>query len=192
MAISFPKRLLSIICIILCIVLIPILLLNCIIIVKSFSNTTDVPSVFGYYPLVVLSDSMLGEFKNGDLIICKTIEADNVKIGDIISFYDPDLLERKIVTHRVIDIKHIDGETVFLTKGDINNGEDQSLVPSKNLAGQYLFCIKDLGKLVIFLQSTKGLLHCVFLPTLILLTIEYLKYMPRKEKKGDKYELQNS
>ena len=50
-------KLLTIIGSVLCVILIPILLINLTLIVKSYTSE-DVPSVGGYLPLIVLTDSM--------------------------------------------------------------------------------------------------------------------------------------
>ena len=60
---------LTIVGIIMCVILIPILIVNCTLIVKSFINKEDVPDFGGYLPLIVLTDSMYPEIKGGDLIV---------------------------------------------------------------------------------------------------------------------------
>lgn len=39
--------------------------------------------------MIILTDSMAPEFESGDLIVCKTADAEDIKVGDIICFYDP-------------------------------------------------------------------------------------------------------
>ena len=51
-------RVLTIVGTVLCIILIPILLINITLIAKSFINKDEVPSVGGMLPLIVLTDSM--------------------------------------------------------------------------------------------------------------------------------------
>ena len=70
---------------ILCIILLPVLVINVTLIVKSYVNTDEVPTLGGYCPMIVLTDSMFPEIEKGDLIICRTIDADKVKVGDVIS-----------------------------------------------------------------------------------------------------------
>ena len=61
----------------------------------------------------------------------------DVKVGDVISFFDPAGNGTSIVTHRVIEIVEEDGEILFRTRGDNNNTEDKELVPAENLVGIY-------------------------------------------------------
>ena len=98
------QKLLTIIGAVLCVILIPILIINLTLIVKSYVNTDEVPKIGGVCPLIVLTDSMLPEISSGDLIICKDIDAKDVKVGDVISFFDPAGNGSSVVTHRVIEI----------------------------------------------------------------------------------------
>jgi signal peptidase len=72
-----------------CLFLLPVLIVNITLIIKSYISSDEVPSVGGYLPLIVLSDSMNPEIESGDLIICRTVEANEVQVGDVIAFIDP-------------------------------------------------------------------------------------------------------
>ena len=88
----------------LCVILIPILVINLTLIIKSYTNTEEVPTLGGYCPLIVLTGSMEPEISSGDMIICHTIEPSEVKTGDVISFFDPEGNGLSVVTHRVVEI----------------------------------------------------------------------------------------
>ena len=127
---SATQKVLTIIGTVLCIILIPILLINLTLIAKSYIHADEVPSVGGKFPMIVLTDSMYPVIESGDLIICNTANAEEIAEGDIISFYDPMGNGTSVVTHRVLEIVKEDGEISFRTKGDNNNAEDQMLVPA--------------------------------------------------------------
>ena len=99
-------RILTVIGTILCIILVPILIINCILIVKSFTSE-EVPNVAGTLPLIVLTDSMYPVIKSGDLIICHTAEPEEIQVGDVIAFFDPAGNGTTIVTHRVLEVAEI-------------------------------------------------------------------------------------
>jgi signal peptidase len=160
---------------VLCIILIPILLINLTLIAKSYINKDKVPSISGIFPLIVLTDSMDPEIESGDLIICHTIKAEDVKVEDVISFFDPAGNGTSIVTHRVIEIVEEDGEIKFRTKGDFNNTEDKDLVPAENLVGIYQSRIAGAGKIAMFMQSTAGLIICVVLPIVLLVGYDIIR-----------------
>ena len=172
---SVAHKVLTVIGTILCIILIPILAVNLTLIVKSYTNTEEVPDIGGYLPMIVLTDSMYPEIESGDLIICHTIKAEDVKVEDVISFFDPAGNGTSVVTHRVIEIVEEDGEIKFRTKGDFNNTEDKELVPAENLVGIYQSRIAGAGKIAMFMQSTAGLIICVVLPIVLLVGYDIIR-----------------
>lgn len=164
-------KLLTIIGTILCIVLIPILIINCILIVKSFTSE-EVPDVAGTLPLIVLTDSMYPVIQSGDLIICHTEEPENIQVGDVIAFFDPAGNGTTIVTHRVIEVT----ENGWRTKGDNNNAEDRLAVPADKLVAVYEGTrLPGLGDVALFMQSTTGLIVCVVCPILLLVGYDMIR-----------------
>lgn len=183
---SVTHRVLTIVGTVLCIILIPILLINITLIAKSYINKDEVPSIGGAFPLIVLTDSMYPEIESGDLIICNTTEAEDVKVNDVISFFDPAGNGTSIVTHRVIEIVEEDGEILFRTRGDNNNTEDKELVPAENLVGVYKMRIAGAGHIAMFMQSTVGLIVCVVLPIILLVGYDLVRRrIYEKSKKED-------
>lgn len=172
---STMHKILTIIGIILCVILIPILIINITLIAKSYINKDEVPSIGGTFPLIVLTDSMYPEIESGDLIICNTAEADEIKVNDIISFFDPASNGTSIVTHRVIEVVEEDGDVFFRTQGDNNNTEDKELVPAENLVGVYKTRIAGAGHIAMFMQSTAGLIICVVLPIILLVGYDIIR-----------------
>ena len=183
---SVTHRVLTIVGTVLCIILIPILLINITLIAKSYINKDEVPSIGGTFPLIVLTDSMYPEIKSGDLIICNTAEAEDIKVNDIISFFDPAGNGSTIVTHRVIEIVEEDGKILFRTRGDNNNTEDKKLAPAENLVGVYKMRIAGAGHIAMFMQSTAGLIVCVVLPIILLVGYDFVRRrIYEKSKKED-------
>ena len=183
---STAHKILTIVGTVLCIILIPILLINLTLIAKSYINKDEVPSIGGTLPLIVLTDSMYPEIESGDLIICRTAEADEIEVNDIISFFDPAGNGTSIVTHRVIEIVEEDGEILFRTRGDYNNTEDKELVPAENLVGIYKMRIAGAGHIAMFMQSTAGLIVCVVLPIILLVGYDFIRrHIYEKSKKED-------
>lgn len=172
---SMSHKILTVIGIVLCIILVPILIINITLIIKSTANKDEVPSVGGYLPMIVLTDSMLDEIKSGDLIICHTIDAESVREKDIIAFFDPAGNGSSVVTHRVIEIVNKDGKLFFRTKGDNNNVEDKALVPAENLVGIYKTRIAGAGNVAMFMQTTTGLIVCVVLPIILLVGYDIIR-----------------
>ena len=174
--VSIGHRILTVIGTILCIILIPILILNCTLILKSYTNKDQVPSVGGVFPMIILTDSMAPEFSSGDLILCHTLDADEVKEGDVICFYDPEGNGTTTITHRVLKVTTDEnGDLAWETKGDANNAEDSTLVPAKNLVGIYQRHFAGVGNIAMFIQTTQGLIICVICPIILLIAYDVIR-----------------
>lgn len=184
---SLGHKILTGIGIILCVILIPILVINCTLIIKSYTNKDRVPSISGIFPMIILTDSMYPEFESGDLIICNTAEPEEIKAGDVICFYDPEGNGTATVTHRVQEVVTDDeGNLAWITKGDANNTEDLPTVPAKNLIGVYKTRLKGLGNVAMFMQTTQGLIICVICPIILLVAYDVIRRRAyEKSKKKD-------
>lgn len=175
----------TIIGIVACVLLLPILIFNIILLVQSFVNEDEVPSVGGYSPMVVMTDSMSPEILSGDLIIVKVVDPSEINENDIISFFDPaSKTGTAVVTHRVISIEYIDGEIFFETKGDFNNDADEDLVPADNLVGLYQSRISGLGNVVLFMQTIPGLIIGIGVPLVLLIGYDMLRRKGMEEEQA--------
>lgn len=177
---------LTVIGIVLCVILVPILIVNCTLLIKSFINKDEVPDFGGILPLIVLTDSMYPDIKGGDIIVCKTIDADTVEVGDVISFYDPSGNGTSVVTHMVVDIINDEGKISFKTKGINNNVEDRLPVSADKVIAEYTgIRIPGAGHVAIFMQSTAGLIVCVVLPIILFVGYDVIRRRKYDKKKGD-------
>lgn len=172
---GFLDRILTMTGIVLCVILLPVLVINITLIIKSYTNSSEVPDVGGYLPMIVLTDSMYPEIESGDLIICHTLEPEEVQVGDIITFFDPAGNGTSIVTHRVLEIEDLGGSLAFRTKGDANNVADAQSVPEGNLVGIYRTRIPNAGNVAMFMQTTPGLVVCVICPILLLVLYDFIR-----------------
>lgn len=172
---SLTHKILTVIGMILCIILIPLLIINITLIVKSYTNKTAVPDVGGYFPLIVLTDSMYPEIKSGDLIICRAVEPEDIAEGDVISFFDPAGNGTAIVTHRVVEVMEEGGALTFRTRGDNNNTDDKELVDAQAVVGVYRNRIGGAGRVALFMQTTTGLIVCVVMPIILLIGYDLIR-----------------
>jgi len=156
----FFRKLSSIIGIIVCVLIAPILIMNLTIVIKSYINPNKVPDFFGIKPFVVISKSMEPTICGGDLIITKSVEPSQLKEGDIASFKEGD----SVITHRIVKLAENNGESVFITRGDANNAEDLNPVTYSHVEGIYLFKISKLGHLAMYMQTPVGMLIFVGIP----------------------------
>lgn len=170
---------------ILCIILIPILIINVTLIVKSYTNKEAVPDVGGWFPLIVLTESMEPEIKAGDIIVCRTTDPEEIEVGDVISFFDPAGNGTSIVTHRVIEVLDEGGAPQFRTRGDNNNTDDKLPVDADDLVGVYRSRIPGAGHVAMFMQTTTGLIVCVVLPILLLVGYDIVRRRIYEKNKQD-------
>lgn len=167
--------------VIICLVLIPILIINLTLIVKSFVYPDKVPDFFGYKPFIVLSGSMEPEFFAGDLVIVREEPAESLAEGDIISFRQGGA----VITHRIQKINLQDGQRIYTTKGDNNNVEDNFTVTDNMIEGVYIYKISGLGNGAIFMQTPLGMILFIALPLILFILYDFLRrrYYERRKKK---------
>lgn len=183
---SRTQKILTIIGIVMCIVLIPILIINSTLLIKSFVNKNEVPNFAGAVPLIVLSDSMYPDIKSGDLIICQTVNPEEIKEDDVISFYDPAGNGVTVVTHKVVEVLRDNGTLSFRTAGINNNTNDKLPVPASSVIAIYNGVrFAGLGNIAIFMQSTAGLIVCVIAPILLFVGYDVIRRKLYERKKGD-------
>ena len=166
---TVSHKVLTAIGVVLCIILIPILIINVTLIVKSYTNTEEVPTLGGYAPLIVLTGSMEPDIMTGDLIIVKQIDGKDVKEKDVIAFFDPDGNGTSILTHRVEEIYEENGTLFFRTKGIANDTADRLPVSEDKLVGIYVTRIGGAGNVAMFMQTTAGLIICVVVPLVLII-----------------------
>ena len=170
------QKTLTIIGIVLCVILVPILIVNCTLIIKSFINKDEVPDFAGVVPLIVLSDSMYPEIKKGDLIIAKATDINDIAVGDVISFYAAEDDYTTIWTHQVIEVIEENGEVKFRTQGINNPTPDGKLREADRIVGKWNnFRIAGAGNLAMAMQRPGGLIVCVVVPILLFVGYDIIR-----------------
>jgi len=178
----------KIVSIIIYIILIPIIVFNLVLIIKSFVNPNKTPDFFGYKSFVIVSGSMEETIKKGDAIFVKEVPQKDIKNNDIISFEQ----EGEIITHRIIEITEENGITKYATKGDNNNTKDKEKVTYEQIEGKYIFKINQFG---IITETLKNKITLIILLIIIILIYWYKSNINKKkqmrQEKRQKYELEN-
>jgi len=151
------------------------------IIVKSWIYPKEVPGIFGYKPMIVMSGSMEPTIKTGDLIIVKETDVKSLKKDDIIAFRVKD---DTLVSHRIVDVSKDKGQYYFETKGDNNNTKDEGLVKDKNVEGKYKLRIAKLGSFLMFIATPLGFV-VLLLAAIILFLIIFLVIRSKGDKKEE-------
>jgi len=185
------KKIKTFIGLLICLLLLPILVLNITIIIQSALYPEQVPTIFGVAPMAIVTDSMNtgnGSIAAGDIIFAVKTDIRQLDIGDIILFK----YGKALVLHRIVDINESENGRSFVTKGDANNAQDSEIVYAENVIGKYSERIPKLGHFVLFLKTTLGIVLFVILPIFIILGYELFKKNKAYRKQKLKFdELQN-
>ena len=173
------QKIITVFSILLCVVFIPLLLVNVTLIAKSYIHPDQVPDFMGYKPFIVLSGSMEPGIMTGDMVFVKNTDTGNLQKGDVIAYKSGEA----VITHRIIDVTTENGEVRYITQGDANNSPDQTSVKPSEVEGIYKGRIAGAGKAAMFMQTTSGMIIFVVCPLIlfILWDIVRRKMLDRKE-----------
>jgi len=100
---------------------------------------------FGWEFDAVLSGSMEPELGVGGLIVIRPVDAQDVVVGDVISFKLTGI--DTPICHRVINRQETTDGPLFQTKGDANEDPDTTLVGAQDVNGKAVFHLPYVGNL---------------------------------------------
>ncbi len=105
---------------------------------------------FKYGTLVIATESMTGEIDKGDAIIYERYDGEQIELGDIIVFEK----DGRRTVHRVVDIKKINSQYRYYTKGDANEDMDTGYVTASDIIGICHFKLPYIGYPTIWMRDT--------------------------------------
>lgn len=149
--------------------------------VRARAHPGQIPSIFGYRFMSVLTGSMRPRLKPGDMAVIKSIPPEKINSGDIITFKTNESI---LVTHRVTDVTGGKDGLMFQTKGDANNVNDEKQVSEDKVVGVMAFSIPYGGYAASFIKNRPGVIFLMLIPA-ILLTITELKAVLSESKKNE-------
>lgn len=99
-----------------------------------------VPYIMGHSVMRIVSGSMESEIPEGSYILIKKIDPEEVREGDVITFYSSDYAILGLPnTHRVVEPPIVkDGGYEFVTRGDANSVNDRVTAKGDDLIGVYV------------------------------------------------------
>lgn len=171
----------KIISILIYITIIPIIIYNLTLMMKSYINPIEIPDFLGFKSFVIVSESMETTIMKGDAIFVKNAaRQEDIKINDIISFHNKD----EIITHRIVEIVKEEGKTKYITKGDNNRKEDKEHITYDRIEGVYQFKISGFGKIVEILKDKVTLI--ILLIILVLISLLQVRTSKKRLKRKEK------
>lgn len=143
------------------------------------------PLAVGGRPYTVLSGSMAPTIAAGDMIVAERIPAREVRIGDVVTFQDPERGNRP-TTHRVGGIRREAGRLAFVTKGDANDSVERWRAAPAGELGRVVYKIPEIGHVTALAGTRTGFILLVAVPLLLVAINELLRiWRPRRVPEGD-------
>jgi len=107
--------------------------------------------VFPVKPFLVPSGSMVPVINPGDVVLIAPVNADAIKVGEIIEYRS--VKENINIVHRVIEITGDAPDLFFITKGDANNSPDPDPVSTQAVMGREIIVVPKIGWLSIAVKK---------------------------------------
>lgn len=118
-------------------------------IILMFISIAFIANLFRYRPIVVATNSMKGALDRGDVVVYEVYKGQYIENGQVILFKH----NNSIIIHRVVDIKKINGEYRYYTKGDANHSIDTGYITNEDIIGITTMKIKYIGYPTVWLND---------------------------------------
>lgn len=154
----------------------------CIVLLQRVSDNKL--SFFNYRMFTVVSGSMYPKYKIGDVLVAKDIDAEDIKIGDAVSYLGTTGdVKGKVITHEVKEIEiGEDGKYSFTTQGLTNIIEDP-IVHEDQLYGKVVYKVFTLSLIYKIIRTNIGFFICIVLPLMFIIISEIILTLLEKENK---------
>lgn len=150
-------------------VIVVVLILMTVILQRVSNNTL---SLGGFRIFNIVTGSMIPKYEVGDVLIAKTINPSEIKIGDDIVYQGKEgTFAGKTVTHQVIDIESENGIYKFHTKG-LANEEEDPIVNAEQVTGKIIYKVKSLSYISKLISNLYSFYFIIFIPMALLIFIE--------------------
>ncbi len=140
------------------------------------SSKQGLPSLFGYSFVTVSTESMLPDYKKGDMLLIEKTEWDSLKVGDDICFFSSDPEIKGLPnTHRIHEIKTDEkGEKYFVTKGVANFKPDDYYVYDDQLIGKVIGSSSFFGKVFKVIATQEFMFFALIVPLVAIIFTEVM------------------
>lgn len=124
-------------------------ILTVIVVIIMIGTVMLISNQFYYGAYVIATGSMTGELNKGDVAIYESYEDQLIIEGQVIVFEK----DSSMIIHRVADIKIINGNTRYYTKGDANEDLDAGFITDEDIVGLVNLKLPFLGYPTIWIRS---------------------------------------
>lgn len=156
-------------------VLVGIFLVYYLVSAKKLSTDPNYEPKLSLYTIV--SGSMEPNIKVYDVVLDSSVsDPASIKVGDVITFKSTASISKDLtVTHRVVDIKLVNGKYEYVTKGDWNPAIDSDTAKFENVIGKVILRFPQLGRVQFFLSTRMGWFLVVLLPAMGVIVYDIIK-----------------
>ena len=144
-------------------------------------------TVMGYRMFAVVTGSMEPVYKVGDVLLCKTVDPDTLKVGDDVTYLGKEAsFKDKVITHRIEKIENKNGKKIFYTKGVASKSIDPP-IEGNQIYGTVARKLVILSFFHKYSSGNMGFFFFVVIPIMLLVGTEIVQSMLEKyEKKNSK------
>jgi signal peptidase len=142
-----------------------------------------------YNAYIIVSQSMTPAIKVNDAIIIKRLEAKDLKVGDVVTYFSENPEYYGImITHRILEKNEMNGKYSFVMKGDYNISQDPLTVSEEQVYGKVIMRIPKIGIIQELLSSYVGWIFIIILPVGLIISIDIVKLYGKikKNKRNEK------
>lgn len=133
----------------------------------------------------VTSPSMKDTLNVGDAVFVKSVEFEDLQIGDIVTVASSD--EGRFFTHRVVDINRTD--RTITTRGDANGVDDPMPTEAERIVGKVWYSVPLLGFFAVipFLGASRytGIIIIALVAVMLVCANSVFEKILSKKKRGD-------
>lgn len=142
------------------------------------------PRFFGIQPIAVQTGSMAPTYPQGCMIYVKSIEPEDIVVGDVVTYklYDEQGTVINNLTHRVIEIDET--ARTFTTQGDANNTPDNPVSFDEDVS-KVVFSVPLVGMVAEIVDTTSGKILAVTI-IIVVLIFAFLPDVLRKVDSNEK------
>ncbi len=138
------------------------------------------PALFGLKSFTVLSGSMEPTLKTGDVVVDETIAPGQMKVGDVVTFREPD--STRLVTHRVREISATGAIYHVTTKGDANHTTEKWNIEAAGKVGRTRYHVPKMGYVMAWIHGPLGRVGLLIVPALLLGAFELARIWRRPQR----------
>ena len=137
--------------------------------------TNNYLSVGGFRAFIIKSGSMTGEYEIGDILIAKSVPAEDINVGDNVTYLGKGELDGVIITHKVVEKKEVGDEVHFVTRG-LQNEESDPEISYDQIYGKIVY------KTIVFsflakLMNNKLTYYLLFALVALIISIQIVSAM---------------